>query len=264
MNSAKKHKVLEVQQLSIGYEKRSTPLLISKDIDFSAHKGELLAVVGGNGVGKSTLLRTLAKVQPLLQGRIAIEGRDIQDLNLRQLAQKISLVLTEILPTKNLTVKELIVLGRQPHTNWIGTLSEEDIAKVEHAIHQVEIVDLLDKRCYELSDGQLQRVMITRALAQDTDIIILDEPTTHLDIYHKAKILKLLKDIAHRSNKLVIFSSHEIDIAIQLCDNMLVMQESKTVHGSPKELIKSKSFDHLFPEDLILFDSNTESFKMKS
>ena len=258
------HTILEVKDLSIGYPKKSTPLLISEAISFSAQKGELLAIVGGNGVGKSTLLRSLAKVQPSLKGSVAIEGRSIQNLTLKQLARKISLVLTEALPTKNLTVKELIALGRQPHTNWIGTLSKVDIEKVENAIRQVEMSELLEKKCYELSDGQLQRVMITRALAQDTDIIILDEPTTHLDIYHKAKILKLLKDIAHQSNKLVIFSSHEIDIAIQLCDKMLVMQDQKVVFGSPKELIESKSFDQLFPEDLILFDPNTESFKMKS
>lgn len=122
---------------------------------------------------------------------------------------------------------------------------------------------LKHKKCFELSDGQLQRVMIARALAQDTSIIILDEPTTHLDIYHKAYILKLLKTIAQKTRKAILFSTHEIELAIQLCDKMLILDTQKSTFGEPCQLIERGSFQNLFPEDLISFDATTGSFKVK-
>ena len=163
---------------------------------------------------------------------------------------------------KNLSVYELVALGRQPYTNWIGNLSPKDQSIINVALEQTNILDLKDKKCYELSDGQLQKVMIARALAQDTDLIILDEPTTHLDMYHKAYVLKLLQQLTKTTNKTILFSSHEIDLAIQLCDTMIVMSKDNVQCNTPKQLISNGTFEKLFPEDLITFNDKTGSFKV--
>ncbi len=225
-------------------------------------KGEVAAIVGVNGIGKSTLLRTLGNVQPRLSGSITLNNVPLEQLSVQELALEISVVLTEPIASKNLTVLELISLGRQPYTNWIGTLTEEDKEKISLAVDMLQISELKFKKCYELSDGQLQRVMIARALAQDTQLILLDEPTTHLDLYHKVQILKLLKSIAHKTNKTILFTTHEIEIAIQLCDKMLILESNQSTFGSPCELIQKKSFENLFPLDTITFDSQTGSFRV--
>ncbi|MFD0862381.1 ABC transporter ATP-binding protein [Sungkyunkwania multivorans] len=256
--------ILKVEHLSIGYKTKKGPQVIGEDISFHLKSGALVALVGANGIGKSTLLRTLAKIQRPLSGDIFLKDRSLTKQNSIELAATLSLVLTEQIPSKNLTVFELVALGRQPYTNWVGTLSEKDAKKVREALALVQIDDIMDKKCFELSDGQLQKAMIARAIAQDTDLIILDEPTTHLDIYHKAYILKLLRKIAHETKKTVLFSTHEIEVAIQLCDQMVVMNERETVSGSPDTLIADKSFDQIFPSDLIQFDSQTRSFKVKN
>ena len=226
-------------------------------------KGELAAIVGVNGIGKSTLLRTLGAVQSKISGEIKIENKALSTYTSLALASKISLVLTETIASKNLTVVELIALGRQPYTNWLGTLTEIDKEKTKEAIQLVEIESLQNKRCYELSDGQLQRVMIARALAQDTPLILLDEPTSHLDLYHKVQILKLLKAIAHKTKKTILFTTHEIEVAIQLCDKMLLIQKEESYFGDPCELIEAQHFEKLFPKDMIQFDAKTGSFKIK-
>ncbi|WP_317901974.1 ABC transporter ATP-binding protein [Cerina litoralis] len=231
-------------------------------MNFSVFQGELVAIVGVNGIGKSTLLRTLGKVQPKLAGAIDIEGNPIEKHSALRLASKISIVLTEPVTAKNLTVQELVSLGRQPYTNWIGTLSGIDVQKIETAISMVGVDELKNKKCYELSDGQLQKVMIARALAQDTPIMLLDEPTTHLDLYHKVSLLKLLQHIAHSTEKTILFTTHEIEVAIQLCDKMLILEKGKSTFGQPCELISKKSFETLFPSDALTFDSRTGAFKV--
>ena len=173
------------------------------------------------------------------------------------------MVLTEPIASKNLTVRELIGLGRQPYTNWIGAISEGDNSVIEDAIRMVSLETLQSKKCYELSDGQLQKVMIARALAQDTSIMLLDEPTTHLDLFHKVQILKLLQRIAHERKKIILYTTHEIELAIQLSDKILIMDEHRTSFGEPCELIDKKHFESLFPPDTIVFDSKTGSFRVK-
>ena len=150
------------------------------------------------------MLRTLGQVQPKLSGAITLAGKPLERLSPVALAKQISLVLTEPIASKNLTVQEVIGLGRQPYTNWLGTLSRADTLKIKEVIQMVDIKNLQHKKCYELSDGQLQKVMIARALAQDTPLILLDEPTTHLDLYHKVQVLKLLQKITHEMQKTVL------------------------------------------------------------
>lgn len=226
-------------------------------------KGELTAIIGINGIGKSTLLRTLGKVQPKLSGEIQLNAKSLESYRSLQLATELSVVLTEPIASKNMTVIELVALGRQPYTNWIGSLSNADKSKVKSVLEMVELMPLQDKKCFELSDGQLQRVMIARALAQDTAIILLDEPTTHLDLYHKVQILKLLKSIAHKTHKTIVFTSHEIEMALQLCDKMLLLDNVENPFGEPSELIRQKAFENLFPSDVISFDSKTKTFRIE-
>jgi iron complex transport system ATP-binding protein len=262
MSGQNKHIVLKTTDLSIGYESKKEKTIIASGINIELQEGELIGLVGANGIGKSTLLRTLTRVQKPISGNIMIGSKSINDFAALELAKVLSLVLTEHSFSKNLTVFELIALGRQPYTNWIGNLSANDRNIVLRVMQQTSIETLQHKKCYELSDGQLQKVMIARALAQDTSLIILDEPTTHLDMYHKAYILNLLKTLANETEKTILFSSHEIDLAIQICDKLLVMTDSGLISGSPKELIENGSFDSLFPEDLIVFDPDTQSFKI--
>ena len=250
---------LNIKALTIGYGSKS----IAKDISFNLSKGELAAIVGVNGIGKSTLLRTIGGFQPKISGSISIDGQELAAISAIELATKISVVLTEPIASKNMTVKELLALGRQPYTNWLGSLSKEDILVINKSCALLELETFMDRKCYELSDGQLQRVMIARALVQDTDIILLDEPTTHLDLYHKVQILKLLKSIAVETQKTILFTSHEIELAIQLCDKMLLLDGDQNTFDEPCKLIENKKFDTLFPSDTLFFDGITGSFRIK-
>ena len=263
MSKDNQHTILKTENLTIGYSSKKEDTVIASNINLELHQGELIGLVGANGIGKSTLLRTLTNVQEVLSGSITINSKNLKDYSALDLAKALSLVLTESITSKNLSVFELVALGRQPYTNWVGTISEADISIVNTALSQANLTDLKDKKCYELSDGQLQKVMIARALAQDTSVIILDEPTTHLDMYHKAYVLKLLQRLAKETNKTILFSSHEIDLAIQLCDTLIVMTKDGIITDTPKNLIKQGAFNSLFPEDLIVFDEGTGSFRVR-
>lgn len=251
--------VLHIQNLKIGYN----GLVVSEDINFGLKLGELCAIVGVNGIGKSTLLRTLANLQPKLEGTITLEEREVSSYSFKELSKKISLVLTDTIGTKNLTVQELIAIGRQPYTNWIGQLTANDKKEISNVLQGFDLMSLKDKKCHELSDGQLQRVLIARAMVQDTALILLDEPTTHLDLAHKVSIFKLLKELAHQHQKTILLTTHEIDLAIQLSDKILVLDGKENSFGAPCELIEKGSFSKLFPSDIVEFDSKTGTFKVK-
>jgi len=181
-------------------------------------------------------------------------------MDLADLAQNLSVVLTEKLPPSNLTVFEIVALGRQPYTNWLGQMSEEDQIKVHEALVLTQIEHLADKKHYQISDGQLQKVLAARALAQDTPLIVLDEPTTHLDLLHKVALFKLLKKLTQETDKCVLFSTHDIDLAIQLSDEMIVMTPDSIIQDTPCNLISKGSFNTLFNDEHIIFDSEKGKF----
>lgn len=264
MTSEIKHNILQVENLSIGYWNKNRGQVIAKDIHLSFSEGALISLVGANGIGKSTLLRTLANMQKAIVGTIRIHDKNLTDYHSLELATLLSVVLTEAPSSKNLSVLEFVSLGRQPHTSWMGQLSAEDKNKVHLALKQTDTSALQHRKCYELSDGQMQRVAIARAIAQDTPIILLDEPTTHLDLYHRASILKLLKKLAAETKKTILFSTHEIDLAIQLSDQMILMTEKETFMKTPEQLIKEGHFDDLFPKDALFFDASSGRFTIKS
>ncbi len=263
MVSEVKNTVLKAHNLSVGYSHKGNDLVIANAINFSVNKGELVGLVGANGIGKSTLLRTLTGMQQPLKGEVTIENKNLKTYSSFQLARRLSVVLTEAPASKNLSVIEMVSLGRQPYTNWVGSLAEEDKKAVNFALEATETTSLAEKKCFELSDGQMQRVAIARALAQDTPIIILDEPTTHLDIYHRAYVLKLLKRLASETQKTILFSTHEIDLAIQLTDKLLVMATNQSYFDTPCKLIEAGRFNALFPKETIDFDNKTGRFTIR-
>lgn len=252
--------ILTASNLSIGYVTKKETIVITTNLNLNLQAGKLISLVGANGIGKSTLLRTLCGIQKPISGTIFLNKKDIQSFEPLALAQNLSLVLTEKLPPSNLTVFELIALGRQPYTNWLGKLSENDLDKVNQAMQLTQTEYLADKKHFEISDGQLQKTMIARALAQDTPLIILDEPTTHLDLLHKVSIFKLLKKLSQETNKCILFSTHDIDLAIQLSDEMVVMTENDVIQNEPCNLISEGIFDKLFIDENIKFDNEKGRF----
>jgi iron complex transport system ATP-binding protein len=252
--------ILQAADISIGYSSKKEKTLISSGINLTLEKGKLISLIGANGIGKSTLLRTLTGIQKTLSGTVLLNGQDIHKLDSLSLAQNLSVVLTEKLPPSNLTVFELIALGRQPYTNWIGKLTELDVAKVNEAMELTQIISLATKKHYEISDGQLQKVLVARALAQDTPLIILDEPTTHLDLLHKVALFKLLKKLTQETQKCILFSTHDIDMAIQLSDEMIIMTPETVVQDDPCNFISKGSFNTLFKDEHIVFDSQKGKF----
>ena len=252
--------VLKTEKLSIGYQQKKQNKIVVSDINLEIEKGRFLTILGKNGIGKSTLLRTLSKVQNPISGSVFINQKNINQISEKELSTQLGLVLTERLPESQLTVYELVALGRQPYTNWIDKLSEKDIEHINFAIKQTEIQHIQHNHFYELSDGQLQRVLIARALAQDTEIIILDEPTAHLDMHHTIKIFSLLQKLVAETQKTIIISTHEVNLAIQLSDEIVLLTDETIHSGKPQELIDNKAFEDLFPKELINFNSTLQQF----
>jgi len=255
--------VLSAKDLSIGYHGKKNNV-IAEGINLDLQEGKLIALIGANGIGKSTLLRTLTGIQKPLSGAITLNGKNIFDYSSPLLAQNLSIVLTESLPPSNLTVYELVALGRQPYTNWLGTLSPEDKRQVNNAMELTQITHVASKKHYEISDGQLQKVLIARALAQDTPLIILDEPTTHLDLLHKVSLLKLLKKLTADTGKCILYSTHDLDLALQLSSEIIVMAQASTTQDTPENLIRKNVFSTLFNDENIVFDAVEGSFTIRT
>ena len=260
---SKNNHIFKTSNLSIGYKSKSETITIAENINLNLEKGKLIALIGENGIGKSTLLKTLTGINPPLKGEVSLLNKPLQSYKPLDLAQELSIVLTEKLPPSNLTIYEIIALGRQPYTNWLGTLSGEDKIKIDEAIALTEIQHLVNKKHDEISDGQLQIALIARALAQDTSIIILDEPTTHLDLVHKATLLKLLQKLTHDTGKTILYSTHDIDLAIQMTDEMIVFTATQIVQDQPCNLIQTGIFNTLFDTEHLTFDASIGKFKIK-
>ncbi|MCB0443902.1 MAG: ABC transporter ATP-binding protein, partial [Flavobacterium sp.] len=248
--------ILQSKNLSIGYTSKAVTKTVASEVSIQLEQGKLIGLVGANGVGKSTLLRTITGIQKPLSGTVLLNEKVIESFEPLSLAQQISVVLTEKLPPSNLTVYELIALGRQPYTNWLGKLTEADKIEIDKAIELTELRHLIHQKHFEISDGQLQKVLIARALAQDTPLIVLDEPTTHLDLLHKVSLFKLLKKLTNETQKCILFSTHDIDLAIQLSDEMIVMDGKIVIQDQPCNLISKGVFSSLFNNEHIQFDKD--------
>lgn len=252
--------LMQATNLEIGYRSRKKEIPIGHPVNLSIRSGELIGLIGPNGIGKSTLIRTLIGVQPPLNGQLSLKSTPLTSFSLPQLALELSVVLTDAPATRNLKVQEMVSLGRQPYTNWLGKLSREDELIVHKAMENTETLDLAHVRCDQLSDGQFQRVSIARALAQDTDLIVLDEPTTHLDLYHRAYIFKLLHKLCREQGKAVLFSTHEIEMALTKSDKLLLMSAKGCHFGKPQQLIDDGRLDQLFDDEGVGFDVESRRF----
>ncbi len=262
MKTSNAHIALKTQNLAIGYGSKKDPVLILEGINLALKTGKLTSLLGINGSGKSTLLRTLAGLQIPLSGKCELAATNVAILTPAQLATQLSVVLTGQPVSKNLSVLELVALGRQPYTNWLGTLKEKDKEIILQSLAVTETLDLKEKKCYTLSDGQMQRVLIARALAQDTQIILLDEPFTHLDLHHKASILKLLKNIVKTQRKAILFSTHDIELVLPLCDELIVIKNKHIYSGETNRLVDEGIFDDFFPKASVSFDGVNKRFRL--
>lgn len=255
--------ILETKDLSIGYHgKKNQDKIIFGNINLKATKAELVALLGANGIGKSTLLRNLVKLQNPLSGEIIIFDRNIQSFSRNEMARKVGYVSTEIIQVNNLKVYELVALGRYPHTGWMGGLGHKDSEKVEEAIEMVGLNNLRGKNINQLSDGERQRTMIARTLAQDTELIVLDEPTAFLDMPNKYETVHLLHRLAKEKNKTIIFSTHDLSIAIQEADKLWLMLDNSILQGAPEDLILKGSFGQLFEKSKLRFNSEKGEFRI--
>ncbi|NJN26680.1 MAG: ABC transporter ATP-binding protein [Cyclobacteriaceae bacterium] len=255
---------LQISQLEIGYgQKRQSGVKVAGPIDIAIQAGELICLLGPNGVGKSTLLRTMAGIQPSLGGSIHILSQNISEIHKRKLARHLSVVLTDSLGYGNLTAFELVSLGRIPHTGWFGNLGSEDRNKIQWAVESTGISHLCQKSIHALSDGERQKVMIARALAQDTPVILLDEPTAHLDLPNRIDIVRLLRKLARETEKAIIMSTHELDLALQAADKIWLMtSENITYSGTPEDLVLNDTFGGAFTREGITFDKTHGIFKV--
>lgn len=234
--------ILEVQNLSIGYSAK--PLFA--DINFSVQRNSVVAIIGMNGTGKSTLLRTVCNLQVPLAGKIFIEGKDITTYSPQTFAKTVSIVLPgRAEAVQILSVEEVLSFSRAPYTGYMHKLDKTDELKIESVVEQLGISDVLRKKIYQLSDGEAQKVFLAKALVQDTPLLFLDEPTSHLDIVNKADIFRLIKNLAREHNKTILFASHEIELSLQVAGFCLLLNKQsqylfhRTQHMIEQNLIES-------------------------
>lgn len=255
--------ILTTHNLTIGYTKGKNKTFVQRNLNLELQKGEMVCLIGPNGSGKSTLLRTLAGIQKPLQGYVKIDEKDLTELSQHERALNIALVLTDKVNVENATVKDIITLGQHPHTHWLGGLSPESHNRINDAIRMVHLEEKSRNYLNELSDGERQRVMIAKALAQDTPLIFLDEPTAHLDLQNRVEIMLLLHQLAHKTGKGIILSTHELDLALQAADRIWLMSEKENVKsGVPEDLVLNGVFNSVFESEAYYFNTTNGNFSL--
>ncbi len=243
--------MIRLHELTLGYGSRT--LIDSADATLSA--GELTALIGRNGSGKSTLLRALAGLNGGYRGRIELAGCDLQRLAPHRLARTVAFVATERTRIANLRCRDVVALGRAPYTNWIGRMQEEDRTRVGQALEAVGMEAFADRSMDRLSDGECQRVMIARALAQETPVMLLDEPTSFLDLPNRCELVALLRRLAREERKCILFSTHELEIALALADRIMLIDPPALYTQPTAEMIRSGRIERLFGSGQIRFDA---------
>ena len=252
---------LKLSDITIGYPDKNKTNTIQSNLNLSADRGELIALIGKNGCGKSTLIRSIACLQPIYSGEISLENKDLFNLKPENRARLLSVVLTGQHSVASFNVRELISIGRDPYTGWLGNLSERDNEIISDAMKMTYLEGFDDRNIYELSDGERQRVFIARALAQDTPLILLDEPTSHLDLSNRINILLLLQKLARDTGKTIIISTHELETAMQVADKLWLMENGKgIIVGTPEDLVINGSFEEIFHHSSYEFDKEYGSF----
>lgn len=252
---------VQLDNVDIGYPGKKGPRIIQSSLSLTAERGEMIALIGKNGCGKSTLIRSIACLQPIYGGTILLDKQNLTRMSPVNRARMVSVVLTDQQAAASFTVKELISIGRDPYTGWLGSLTEKDNRMISQAIEMTYLNGFEERNIHELSDGERQRVFIARALAQDTPIILLDEPTSHLDLPNRINIMLLLQKLARDAKKTIFISTHELETAMQVSDKLWLMDKGKGVSvGIPEDMVLNGNFDTVFHHPSFEFDKEYGSF----
>lgn len=255
---------IELRNLSIGYKpSRKETKVVASNLNTSLRPGELVCLLGPNGAGKSTLMRTMAGMQKPLDGAVELGGVNIHELPARELAKQLSVVLTERISIGAMTAYSLVALGRYPHTNWAGTLNDKDHEVIQWALKTTGASEFANRNVGELSDGERQRVMVARALAQEPQLMILDEITAFLDLPRRVEIMQMLRDLARTTKRAILLSTHDLDLALRSADAIWLLPKGGAMQvGVPEELVLNGAFAQAFAGEGIEFDSQLGAFRI--
>lgn len=255
--------MLELRNLYIGYADDTKRSIVAETLNASLPRGVLACLIGANGVGKSTLMRTMAAFQPPLRGEVCVDGKSVADYSAKELSEKIGVVLTERNMSADLTVEEVVGLGRIPYTTFWGTLTQADRRIVDEALAWVAIEELRYRKLHQLSDGERQKVMIAKALAQQTPVIFLDEPTAFLDYPSKIAMMQLLRRLAHEQHKLILLSTHDLEIAFQTADYIWLLQQDGLQTGTLDELSQRGAISAFLDSKDLYYDPATHHIQLR-
>lgn len=251
-----------LRHIHTGYKGRGVNVSLLGDMNASLRTGELTCLIGVNGAGKSTLLRTMAGLLRPLNGYITLMDKPLSAYSPQELSKTVSVVLTDEIPEQDLRVFETVAMGRMPYTGYWGSLGDEDIKKVDDALRLVGMNDFAQRRLGSLSDGERQKVVIAKALAQDTEVILLDEPVAYLDFPSKVATLRLLKQVAKQTGKSVLLSIHDIELALKIAQRLWILQGSEFIEGEPSALAIEGKVDFLFGGEGICFNRQTLQYSI--
>ena len=262
MNPALHTEHLTATKLSIGYSHRGQETCVAEALDLALNAGEFICLLGPNGAGKSTLIRTLAGMQAPLSGSLKLQNQTFHSISPRERASMISVVLTEALPVGMMDAYSLVRLGRHPYSGWLGGLNQHDKERIKWAFKAVGAEGLEGRQIAELSDGERQKISIARALAQEAQVMLLDEPTAFLDLPRRVELMTILRNLAHREQMGLLLSTHDLDLALRFADRLwMITTDGKLIQGYPEELAMSGEFARIFANENLDWDAERGSFR---
>lgn len=251
--------LLQFRSVTIGHQGRS----LIEGVDLELHAGRIVALIGVNGGGKSTFLNTIAGLLSPLHGRILVDGKELGDLSGPERARRSAIVFTGKPQAGLLDVRTIVGLGRQPWTGTFGTMDRKDLQMVEAAMRTMDVAHLGSRSLQQISDGEAQRVMIARALAQDTPLLLLDEPMAFLDLVNRVRLLRTLRQLAHAQGKLVLLSTHDLHTSLEFCDQVLLIHQRRLWSGTAEEAWTSGVLEAVFEEEGVRFDRSARTFRAR-
>lgn len=262
MNPALHTEHLTATKLSIGYSHRGQETCVAEALELALNAGEFICLLGPNGAGKSTLIRTLAGMQAPLSGSLKLQDQTFHSISPRERARMISVVLTEALPVGMMDAYSLVALGRHPYSGWLGGLKQNDKERIASAFKAVGAEGLEGRQIAELSDGERQKVSIARALAQEAQVMLLDEPTAFLDLPRRVELMSILRNLAHREQMGLLLSTHDLDLALRFADRLwMITTDGQLIQGYPEELAMSGEFARIFANENLDWDAERGSFR---